>query len=192
MRKSPKAPGVISFREQIRAAGLTPTTLILSKGKISASEAEERVRQAFQLEAEEAAGKLVLRIDRLRCGDNKPLARQTLYLLAEQFRADLLETEDFSESVFGIYARYHRRVAWANETIQARPATPEEVNLLEMQDLSPERQFVYVRERISYDEENVPLEVMTSIDRGDFFQGYRYRIVEDEPTLRRALGSNNR
>jgi hypothetical protein len=29
----------------------------------------------------------------------------------------------------------------------------------------------------------MPLEVLISIDRGDFFHGYRYRIVEDEQRL---------
>jgi hypothetical protein len=49
-------------------------------------------------------------------------------------------------------------------------ATPEEVELLEMQDLAPEGHLAYVRDRISYDEENLALEVMTSVDPADFFQ----------------------
>ncbi|MCB0166645.1 MAG: GntR family transcriptional regulator [Anaerolineae bacterium] len=183
IRKPTKEPRVISFAEQIKAAGLTPTTKVLAKERIIASQAEGRVVEAFSLEAEQAAQTPVYRIDRLRCGDDQPLSRQTLYLLAEQFRADLLETEDFTKSIFGIYTRHYRQVAWADEIIQARPPTPAEIEMLGMHHLRPQEQFVYVRDRISYDQENLPLEVMRAIDRGDFFQSYRYRIVEDEPRI---------
>lgn len=49
-----------------------------------------------------------------------------------------------------------------------------------MQTLLPQQQFVYVRDRISYDQENLPVEVLISVDRDDFFRAYRYRVVEDE------------
>jgi GntR family transcriptional regulator len=183
MRKPTKGPGVVSFRQQIKEAGMKPATKILSQRLIMASEAEGRVCEAFSLEAEEAAQTPVFRIDRMRSGNHQPLARQTIYLLEKQFRADLLEVEDFTQSVFDIYARYYRQVAWADEIIQARPATPEEIELLKMHNLSPQEQFVYERNRISYDQENLPLEVMRSIDRGDLFQAYRYRIVGDKHSL---------
>jgi len=70
-------------------------------------------------------------------------------------------------------------VTWTDEIIRARSAEPEEIDLLRTDEL-PEQQFVYMRDRISYDQENMPLEVSTSIDRGDVFQAYQYRIVEDE------------
>jgi GntR family transcriptional regulator len=183
IRKPTKKAQLVSFRKQVRAAGMVPTTQVLAREQIMASEAEGRVCEAFFIEPERAAETPVYRIDRLRCGDGRPLARQTIYLLAADFRPDLLETEDLTESVFTIYTDHHRRVTWADEIIQARPATQEEVDLLEMQDLPPEGRFVYVRDRVSYDQENMPLEVLISVDRGDFFQGYRYRIVEDEQRL---------
>jgi len=181
--RKPKEAQVISFTQQIKEAGQTPSTQLLSKTKIMAGEADGRVREAFLLDPEQAAQTTVYRIDRLRRGDDRPLARQTLYLLADQFRPDLLEKEDFTQSIFKLYARYHRQIAWADEIIQARLATPEEVELLALQGLPREEQFVYVRERISYDHENVAVEVMTSIDRGDSFRRYRYRILESEQQL---------
>ena len=57
-----------------------------------------------------------------------------------------------------------------------------------MNELPPDRQFVYERRRISYDQENRVLEVMISIDRGDFFQGYQYRIVEEDVNICRSPG----
>jgi GntR family transcriptional regulator len=173
-----KEARVISFTEQVRRAGMEPSTKILTQDQIMASQAEGRLCEAFLLDPETATQTPVYRIDRLRCGDDRPLARQTLYLLAADFKPGLLE-EDLTGSIFDLYARYHRQVAWADEIIQARPATPEEIGLLEMQDLPSCEQLVYVRDRISYDQENRPLEVLKSIDRADFFRAYRYRIVED-------------
>jgi len=86
-----------------------------------------------------------------------------------------------------LYAQYHRQVAWADEIIRTRPAEPEEITLLEMDELPEQQRFVYVRDRISYDQENMPLEVSTSIDRGDVFQAYQYRIVEDEQNIRPTM-----
>ena len=176
--RKPKEPIIQSFAAQVRATGLTPITKVMQHDMIMASEAGGRVIEAFVPKPDQAGVTPVHRIDRLRCGDHIPLARQTIYLLAGDFRSDVLEY-DFTGSVFDLYSRYGRRVAWADEIILARPATPDEIDLLEMHALDPRQQLVYMRERISYDQENLPLEVMTALDRGDFFQGYRYRILEE-------------
>jgi hypothetical protein len=52
-----------------------------------------------------------------------------------------------------------------------------------MAELASQQQFVYERNRVSFDEQNQVLEVMTSVDRGDFFPGYEYRIVEVDEHL---------
>jgi DNA-binding GntR family transcriptional regulator len=169
---------VVSLTKQIEAAGLRPSTRVLDQRRMMASEAGEWVCQALGLSPKLAAAKPVYTIDRLRCGDDRPLARQTLYLLAEQFAPDL-ESEDFTRSVFDLYRRYNRYVAWADEEICARLAGPDEVKLFEMRSSAPLRRLVYVRKRVSYDQYNRVLEVMHSIDRGDFFQRYHYRILEE-------------
>jgi GntR family transcriptional regulator len=178
IRTPSKEARVISFTEQVKRVGMQPSTKILTQDQIMAIEAGGRVCEAFMLDLQQAAETPVYRIDRLRCGNERPLARQTLFLLAADFKPEVLEN-DLTGSIFNLYARYHRQVAWADEIIQARPATGEEAKLLMMQDLPPEARLVYVRDRISYDQENRPLEVLHSIDRADFFQAYRYRIVED-------------
>lgn len=178
IRVPTKEARVVSFTEQVKAIGMQPSTRILTQDKIMAIETEGRVCEAFLLDREQAEQTPVYRIDRLRCGDDQPLARQTIYLLAEDFDPDLLDS-DLTGSIFDLYARYHRQVAWADEIIRARVATPEEIELLHMQGMPACEQLVYVRDRISYDQENRPLEVLNSIDRADFFQAYRYRIVED-------------
>lgn len=178
--RQPKTAQIMSLTDQVREAGMVPLTRVLAAEVMTASEAGGRVCEAFLLNPEQAASTQVYRIDRLRCGDERPLARQTVHLLTTDFGPTLLDNVDFSGSLFALYARYHRRVAWADEIITARAPKAEDVEVLELDAYPLEHPFVYVRERISYDQENQPLEVLTSIDRSDFFQGYRYRIMEDE------------
>jgi GntR family transcriptional regulator len=185
--REPKEARVVPFREQIRRAGMEPKTVVRCKERIMASEAAGRVCEAFYLDPEKAAVTPVYCVDRLRCGDDQPLARQTIYLLAADYEPDLLERADFEGSVFRIYADHYRYVGWADEIIRARPPTPDEIELLQMQDLPLQERFVYERNRITYDQENRPLEVLVSIDRGDFFRAYSYRIVEGESPLERGV-----
>jgi DNA-binding GntR family transcriptional regulator len=175
-----KKDRIVSLTKQIRDAGMEPSTVVLAAKRLWANDVEvaEWVREAFQLAPEVTAKTPLYCIDRLRCGDGQPVARQTLYLLAEQFRADLLETTDFTKSIFTVYADHNRFVARADETIEARPATPEEIEALKMARLPAPRQWVYVRDRVTYDwqEQERVLECMHSIDRWDFFRSYRYSI----------------
>lgn len=166
----------ISFTEQVRSAGMEPSTEVLTKDQIMASEAEGRVREAFLLDDDQVEQTPIYRIDRLRCGDDQPLARQILYLLAEDFNPDFLKKEDFTGSIFEIYRRHHRWVVLFHERVQARPAIEEELELLKMRDLPAQQHFVQVRDRISYDLHNRPLEVLKSIDRGYSFQIYQYLV----------------
>jgi GntR family transcriptional regulator len=68
-----------SFTQQLTARGLTPTTRLLSAGRIRAAEAKGRVREAFGLTSEAE----VIHIRRLRLGDGVPLAIQSVYLLPD-------------------------------------------------------------------------------------------------------------
>ncbi len=177
----PKSALITSFTEQVRARGMTPSTTVLSARRIVAAQARGRACEAYLLSPEQAAVTEVYEINRLRCGDSQPLAQQITYLLAADFGRDLLEEEDFTGSLFQLYARYRRRVAWADEIVSARPATSIETKTLGMADIKPSQRMVYQRQRISYDADNQPLEVLLSIDRADFFQGYRFRIMEEDP-----------
>lgn len=183
--RQPKAAQIVSFTDQVRNAGLEPSTEILSAKKIMASEAKGRVREAFLLDEDSVATTTLHRIERLRCGNGRPLAHQTVYLLASDFGADALDESTLKSSLFSLYARYHRKVTWADEIILARVPTPEDARALRLSEFAPEQPFIYTRERISYDQANQPLEVLESVDRGDLYTGYRYRILEDEQRLQR-------
>ncbi len=172
----PKKDRIISMMDQIRDAGMEPSTSVLAAERIPASDADEWVREAFHLAAGVVSTTPLYRIDRLRCGDGRPLARQILYLLAEQFPDDLLETADFARSLFALYAEHDRFPARVEESIEARWATPEEIKLLRMSRLPAKERLVYVRRRTTWDFQGHVLEVLHSADRWDFFRSYRYAI----------------
>lgn len=171
-----KQGGIASLTSQIQEAGLQPATEVLTAERIMAIEAEAWVAAAFQLAADVLHRTPIYRIDRLRGGGDRPVAEQVIYLLAEQFRSDLLEAADFTQSIFAIYAAHERFPARAEETIEARWATEAEVRVLKMNDVPARQRMVYVRDRITYDGHDRVLEVMRSIDRGDFFRRYTYAI----------------
>ncbi len=184
--RKPKSRLILSFTEQVREAGMTPSTVVVSARQVMAAEAHGRVAEAFLLDAEAAAKTAVYEIVRLRCGDGRPLAQQTTYLLVADFGPNLLEQIDLTGSLFKLYTRQRRRVAWADEIVAARPPRADEVKALSMESIKPSQRLIYERNRISYDDDNQPLEVLRSIDHGDFFQGYRYRILEEGAMTSRA------
>lgn len=181
--RRPKTELITSFTEQVRQAGLTPATVVKHVRRIMASDACGRVCEAFLLDGEAAATTPVYEIDRVRYGDGRPLAEQVTYLLATDFGPAVLEEVDWTGSLFSLYMRYRRQVAWADEVICARFASASETKTLALQDVKPSQRLVYERQRISYDNDNQPLEVLRSVDRSDFFQAYRYRVVEATPVI---------
>lgn len=172
----PKSAGIVSLTDQIAATHMQPSTEVRARERIRAGEADSWVTSAFGLTPAAAAQTWLYRISRLRLGNGRPGAEQVLHLLAAQFRDDLLETADFTRSVFAIYAEHGRFPARAEEVIAARPATETEVELLKLDDLPASSRWVYVRKRITFDGNDRALEVMHSVDRLDFFGSYRYAI----------------
>lgn len=176
--RAPKQAVIISFSQQVVDKGKRPSTSVLLKQKQPLSQARGRSSEAF-LAFDEEAPEDVYCIDRLRLADDLPVARQIIYLRASEFGPNLLEEEDFTGSLFQVYSRHHRRAAWADEIIEARRPTAEEAAMLHMLDLPEHDRLVYLRNRITYDDDNMPLEVLISIERADFFGQYQYRLLAD-------------
>jgi len=161
-----------SFTQQLSAQDLTPTTRLLSAGRILAAEAEGRVQEGFGLTSEAE----VIHIRRLRLGGGVPFAIQSVYLLPA-LCPGILE-EDLSQ-LFRLYeTRYGVRINVADEIIRVGRATEDEAALLEIAPGDP----VVIRDRISLTQDEEPFEVLHSVDRGDRFQ-YRYQIVADSTRL---------
>ncbi len=174
-----KMPNVVSFTAQIQSKGMQPGAQILHKTAIPASQADGRVMEAFNIAPEQAENTSVLWIDRLRLADDHPVAHQEIYLLASDFQPGVLENQDFQNSIFKLYDQSGRHITWADEIIRARNPSEDEVHMLHLEDLPETDRLVYERNRISYDEKNMPLEVLVSIERADFFERYRYTIRAD-------------
>jgi GntR family transcriptional regulator len=167
----PRSRDIEALSQLFRRAGLEPHTVVLEQGLVRAEDADGRVRveEGFGIQPETQ----VIRICRLRLGNGEPLAIQTVYLQPEDCPG-LLE-EDLTQSLIGLYMdRYDRRLATADEILRVVPAEPQEARLLEI----AEGTAVVIRDRISYDQENRPFEVLHAVDRAERFE-YRYHIGEE-------------
>ena len=160
-----------SFSQQVREAGLEPTTQLLESGLIPAIKAEGRVLEAFDL----SEGGKVFRIRRLRLGNGMPMAVQTVFLLPS--RCPGILDEDFLSLVQLYREKYGVRITTADEILRVVPPKDDETQLLE----SGLGMHV-IRDRISYDQNGDPFEVLHSVEAEDKFE-YRYRIVEDETQI---------
>lgn len=193
IRVPDKDAGILSFSEQVRRSGRSLTTKVLSAERLLIDEIpeigsssleggenhREWLKRAFLIiDNRESSETSIYRIERLRIVDGRPASWQELFLLADDFREDLLDVEDFSQSAFDIYWRYGRSVDWAEETLQAGRPNAEAQEKLEMKDIPPYDRLIYIRKRISYDADNLPVEAVISRDRHDCFSGYRYRLLE--------------
>jgi GntR family transcriptional regulator len=165
-----KALGEISsFTEQLSQAGFAPATRVLSAKVIQAAEARgTRVVEGFGIPGDAE----VIHVKRLREGGGAPFAIQSVYLLPE-LCPNVLE-EDLSH-LFRLYEeKYGRRMMRADEIIRVSGASTEEAKLLQVDPGTP----VVIRDRISYDQDDEPFEILHSVDRGDRFE-YRYMILND-------------
>lgn len=165
-----------SFTNQLENAGLRPYTTVLSAKIIKASQALGRVIEGFRIGSDAE----VVHIKRLKAGSGVPFAIQSVYLLPE-LCPGILE-QDLTQ-LFKLYEeRYDRRIMVAHELLLISSAGKEEVELLKVKKGTP----VMVRDRVSYDQDDLPFEVLHSIDRGDIT--YRYTIVNDLTKSSDAVG----
>ena len=168
-----------SFTEQAVNMGKHPTAKVINISSILTKEANERCRDAFLIAGESDDSEMIFCIKRLRLADNLPVALHTVYLKASDFGPGFID-EDFTDSLYSIYRRYQKKLAWADEIIQARPANEEEIELFTMSALPASQRLVYVRDRITYNVENIATEVLKSIERGDFLGSYKYRLMIED------------
>ncbi len=166
----PLAVGEIpSFTRQMKDAGLTLRTQLLSVGLLRASEAGGRVLEGFGVPGDAE----VYQVRRLRWGDDRPLAVQTVYLLPE--RCPGLPERDLTH-LFALYAdAYDCTIHAVDEVMRLAEAPAGEAALLHL----PAGSLVLIRDRISYDQDGRPFEVLHTVDHPDGFI-YRYRITDDD------------
>ncbi|MDQ2835758.1 MAG: GntR family transcriptional regulator [Acidobacteriota bacterium] len=154
------------FTEDMKQRGMVPTSRLLGQTTVKAT---SELAEQLKIEENDA----VMRLRRLRLADGIPMALEESHIPLKQFPG--LERSDFTKQslYFILRENFGVRVAWADEVIEALPATREESDLLTI----PKRASVLSISRIILTTEEIPIEVACSRYRGD-----RYRASIRVPT----------
>jgi GntR family transcriptional regulator len=154
------------FTEDMKQRGMVPGSQLLEQSIVKAT-----TELAEQLKVD--ADAMVMRLRRLRLADGIPMAIEDSHIPLKQFPG--LKRFDFEkQSLYYILREnFGVRVAWADEIIEALPATRDEAELLTI----PRKASVLSISRIIMTTEETPIEVACSRYRGD-----RYRASIRIPT----------
>ena len=155
------------FTEDMKQRGMVPGTRTLEQAVIGAGE-----ELAEKLKLHE--GDQMLKLRRLRYADGTPMAIEESCIPLRFYPG--LERYDFGKnSLYAVLREtYGLRVTWADEIIEALPATREESELLTI----PKRASVLSISRIVMSAGDVPVEAACSRFRGD-----RYRASLRVPAI---------
>lgn len=155
------------FTEDMKQRGMAPSSRILEQTVVGApAEVAERLRLK--------EGDSMLKLRRLRYADGTPMAIEESYIPLRFYPG--LERYDFGKNSLYTVLRenYGLRVTWADEIIEALPATREESELLTI----PKRASVLSISRVIMSAGDVPVEAACSRYRGD-----RYRASLRVPAV---------
>lgn len=154
------------FTEDMKHLGMVPSSKLLEQTAVRPT---EELAEKLKIGGEE----LVMRLRRLRLADGIPMALEESYIPLMQFPG--LEKINFAKQslYFILRETFGVRVAWADEVIEALPATREESELLTI----PKKASVLSISRIIMTTEETPIEVACSRYRGD-----RYKASIRVPT----------
>jgi GntR family transcriptional regulator len=149
------------FTAEMRALGLKPSSRVLDAETIPAA-AEVASRLRIEI------GSPVFHLRRLRCADAVPVAIEEVWLSREQFPG--VEKIDFSTASLyqTLRDRYGIRVSRADEILEARSATRQQAELLDI----PRHLSLLAITRTLWSANGKPVETAQSVYRGD-----RYRAV---------------
>lgn len=147
---------VVSFTDDMRQRGCEPGTEVLFSGLIAAPE-----DIAARLDIE--PGEELARIDRLRLADGEPMSIEQSYLVHRYCPGILDGDYEANPLREALDQRYNIRWSRARQVMRAISASPEMACLLAIKPLSP---LLHI-ERISFSQENVPVEFLHIYYRGD-------------------------
>ncbi|MEU7896143.1 GntR family transcriptional regulator [Nonomuraea sp. NPDC049152] len=152
-----------SFTAEMHAAGLTPSSRLLST---SIDAAPRAVAEALRVEA----GTQTIYVERLRLVDGEPLVLEQVHLPAARFPG-LLDADLAHESLYTLLAeRYDTRLDYAEETIEPVGLGVREAELLDQKRGKP----ALLIELVAFDQFGRPVEHCRSVVRGD---KARYRVA---------------
>jgi GntR family transcriptional regulator len=150
-----------SFSEDMRNRGLEPGQRILDFGYVTPN-----TKIAHQLGLS-SADVQVLRIKRLRYGNEEPVGLQDSYLALE--KNQLITREEIEEkgSIYAILQqKYGIYPTEADETLEVTLATPEEADLLQIPNGSP----LLLNERTLWSQDRKAIEFVSILYRGDRYK----------------------
>ncbi|AWL11982.1 HTH-type transcriptional repressor PhnF [Saliniradius amylolyticus] len=154
---------LMSFTEEMRQRGLTPSSEMLFNDMVQAA-----IKVARKLNVQPGAELFLLR--RLRLADNSPVAIERVYLPRAIFPQ--LQTKQLaSGSLYELlYEQYETLAHSARQSIEATVVTEEEAELLQIPPFSP----ALLVERTVSDEQGRTIEYAKSIYRAD---KYRFDVA---------------
>lgn len=167
-----KLKSISSFSDDLRELGIREETKII---KQSAQVAKEEIARKLILGPE---GRVVV-ITRLRVGDGEPFIYEESYLPWNTFK-DILEM-DLTGSMYRlIYERFGVTLARSEQTIRAVNLNAPIASCLNL----PENAAAFFMESLTYDENNLPVELLFSYYRGDKYvfevELGRYQLKEND------------
>lgn len=168
-----KQPQLMSFSEDMRARGLTPSSELLSTRTLAAG-----AKLALKLKL--VPGSPLLEIRRLRMANDEPMALETVYLAQARlpgFDPAALATGSLYEL---LEKRYDVQVRSASQQLQATVLNEEEAEMLEVPAFSPS----LLVERITLSTKGEVVEYGKSLYRADRYR-FELNVVRPvvEPTV---------
>lgn len=154
------------FTEDMKQRGMVPSSQVLEQAVVKAT---EDLAEKLKVKP----GESVMKLRRLRLADGIPMALEESFIPLRKFPG-LQETDFARQSLYHILREtFGVRVGWADEVIEALPATREESELLTIS----KRASVLSISRVILTTQGSPIEVACSRYRGD-----RYRALIRVPT----------
>lgn len=153
---------IVNFTEDMQQRGFRPASKLLSSGLMPAP---QDIAEKLHLEP----GEELAHLKRLRLADDEPLGIEESYLV-HRHCPDILSRSDYAtHSLREVLDReYGIRWGRARQVIRAVLASPDLARLLSM----PSRSALLFIERISYSQQNIPIEFLRTYYRADRYSLY--------------------
>jgi GntR family transcriptional regulator len=152
---------IVSFTEDMRRRGFEPSTRLLASGLVAA---DPDIAGRLQVEP----GAELARIERLRLADDEPMSVEESYLV-HQLCPGVLEGDYTSVPLREALEQDHGlRLVRAKQTIRAIAASRKLAETLSIGRSAP----LLLVERVSYSQQNVPVEFLRTYYRADRYSLY--------------------
>lgn len=149
-----------SFTEDLLRKGIQPNQIIRSIYQVVPP---EKILSRLELPLESS----VLRIERIRLGNDVPIGLQTSYVvLGDDQHIDENDLQQYGSLYRVMEEKLNIIPTEADETLEVTLATPEEAALLQVKAGAP----LLLNERLTFDQNRKPVEFVKILYRGDRYQ----------------------